>query len=60
MGYTPQHEQRNKLGILCPLKHLNQEEFDFCIQEKCAWFMIIQRACAINVLARQQPKKPDF
>jgi hypothetical protein len=36
----------NVLEIECPLSGT------FCIQEKCAWFMMIQRACAINVLAR--------
>lgn len=60
MGYTPKIYETNKLKIECPLKYAMPEIKVRCTQEKCAWFMIIQRACAINVLARQQPKKPDF
>jgi hypothetical protein len=42
----------NKLRIECPLKYSVPENGIECVQEKCAWFMMIQKACAINVQAR--------
>lgn len=45
MGYEPKIN-KNDLGIKCPLLQKD------CIQEKCAWWMYIQRACAVNVIAR--------
>jgi hypothetical protein len=49
----------NKLKIECPLRFNAPESGTECIQEYCAWWMIIQKACAINVNARQyyQSKK---
>jgi hypothetical protein len=49
MGYEPKH-QNNK--IKCPLKFAYPEIEQECIGSKCAWWMPIQRACAINVNAR--------
>jgi hypothetical protein len=42
----------NKLKIICPMKFSIPENGIECDQEKCAWWMIIQKACAINVNAR--------
>lgn len=55
MGYNPQYENnnnRNKLKIKCPMKFAYPEMEQLCITDKCAWWMPIQRACAINVNAR--------
>jgi len=53
--YEPKKQPRNDLGIQCPFK-FNLESAGFkadCIQEKCALWMHMQRACAFNVLARR-------
>lgn len=54
MGYEPEYHQ--KIKIFCPLKLANPRKEDnsdlFCEGIDCAWWMINQRACAINVLAR--------
>jgi hypothetical protein len=42
----------HELKIQCPLKYCTPENGIDCVQEKCAWFMILQHACAINVQAR--------
>jgi hypothetical protein len=42
----------NWIIIQCPMKFSVPENGVECIQEKCAWFMPVQKACAINVLAR--------
>lgn len=54
MGYTPKKE--NKFRIECPFKFSVPELGIDCIQEHCALFMPIQRACAFNVLARVKTK----
>jgi hypothetical protein len=43
---------QHELKIQCPLKYCTPENGIDCVQEKCAWFMILQHACAINVQAR--------
>jgi len=40
------------LKIECPLKFSTPECGKECIGINCAWFMPIQKACAINVNAR--------
>lgn len=50
MGYEPKYEPKNK--IKCPLKFSYPEIEQECICDKCAWWMIVQRACAVNVNAR--------
>jgi hypothetical protein len=57
MSYNPKYKNENKLKIECPLKYSTPENGVECVQENCAWFMILQRACAVNVLARQKPKQ---
>lgn len=49
MGYEPKKE---KFIIKCPLKFGYPEMEQECIGDKCAWWMIHQRACAVNVNAR--------
>ena len=58
MGYTPKYEKENtnKFEIECPLKYSHPEYSVLCVQQKCAWFMILQRACAVNVQARLKPQ----
>lgn len=54
MGYTPKKPEKkngNDLGIQCPF--LSSELIQDCIQEKCGLWMVQQRACAINVIARK-------
>lgn len=59
-----ERQNKNRLEIECPLKYSIPENGVECVQEKCAWFMIMQRACAVNVNARNknytpyQPAKP--
>lgn len=52
MGFEPEYNPKNKLKIECPLRFTVPEIGTECITDKCAWWMINQRACAINVLAR--------
>ena len=51
MGFTPQL-QNKFIKIQCPLKFNTPENGTECITEKCAFWMPIQKACAINVIAR--------
>ena len=51
MAFEPKKPE-NKFKIQCPLKFNTPELGVECIQDKCAWWMITQRACAINVNAR--------
>jgi hypothetical protein len=54
MGFEPVYKPKNK--IICPLKFANplkKDDNDFyCEGIDCAWWMINQKACAINVVAR--------
>lgn len=50
MGYEPKRPE--KFRIKCPLKLSYPEIEQECIGDKCAWWMVIQKACAINVNAR--------
>lgn len=50
MAYEPKNDK--KIRIKCPLKFAYPEIEQDCIGDKCAWFMPIQKACAINVNAR--------
>lgn len=52
MGFNPKKPENNYNKIECPLKFSTPELGTECIQESCAWFMINQRACAVNVNAR--------
>jgi len=49
---TTKHTENNKLKIECPLKFSTPECGTECIRINCAWWMPIQKACAINVNAR--------
>lgn len=57
MGYNPKKENKlnhkNDLNIVCPMRFTIPELGIECLQEKCAWWMIQQKACAINVGARK-------
>jgi hypothetical protein len=53
-SYSKHIVNTNKLEIECPLKYSTPEISQNCTQTKCAWFMPIQRACAINVMAREK------
>ena len=46
------HTENNRIKKECPLKYSTPENGVYCVQEDCAWFMIKQHACAINVSAR--------
>lgn len=56
MGFTPQIQKQNKnekwIEIKCPLKFAYPEVEQTCIKEKCAWWLPIQKACCVQVLAR--------
>lgn len=49
MGFNPEEK---KCRIKCPLKFGYPEIEQNCIGLKCAWWMPIQKACAVNVNAR--------
>lgn len=53
-------ENKNKLKIECPLKFNTPECGTECIGINCAWWMTIQRACAVNVNARILDTKRGF
>ena len=44
--------REHDLVLECPLKFSTPECGVQCIKDGCAWWMIQQRACAINVNAR--------
>ncbi|OGS40566.1 MAG: hypothetical protein A3K77_06025 [Euryarchaeota archaeon RBG_13_31_8] len=50
MGYEPKKPNNNNLK--CPMKFSYQEIEQYCEGLRCCWFMPIQRACAINCIAR--------
>lgn len=59
MGINPREDKKNDLGIKCPFR-FGQELAGFssdCIQENCALWMFVQRACALNVIARKEKRK---
>jgi hypothetical protein len=49
---TKHAENGNVFKIQCPLKFSTPECGTECIGINCAWWMPIQKACAINVNAR--------
>jgi len=49
MGFDPK-KPNNKLK--CPMKFSFPENGIDCDNMSCSWFMPIQRACAINCIAR--------
>lgn len=51
MGFTPKKPEKENI-IKCPLKFNTPELGEGCITDLCAWWMIQQNACAINVNAR--------
>jgi hypothetical protein len=57
---TKHTENTNFFKIQCPLKFNTPECGTECIGLDCAWFMPIQKACAINVNARILDTKRGF
>lgn len=52
MAFEPEYEPKPKFKIECPLKFNVPEIETECIRENCAWWMMHQKACAVNVNAR--------
>jgi hypothetical protein len=52
--------EKNPFKIECPLKFSIPEYSTECIGINCAWFMPIQKACAMNVNARVLDTKRGF
>ena len=57
---TKHTKNKGSFEIQCPLKYSAPENGIECVQEKCAWWMPIQKACAINVNARILDTKREF
>ena len=55
MGFEPKIPNKNDLGIQCPFRFsLEQSGFKAdCIQGKCALWLIHQKACSLQVIARR-------
>ena len=56
MGFEPKRPNKNDLGIQCPFR-FSLETAGFkadCIQRKCALWLIIQKACSLQVIARRK------
>jgi hypothetical protein len=57
MGFEPviilkQKQSKNWIEIKCPLRFAYPEIDQTCIKEICAWWLPIQKACAVQVLSR--------
>lgn len=52
LGFDPNKKNNKKINIKCPLKFGYPEIEQECIGNLCAWFMPIQKACAVNVNSR--------
>lgn len=54
MGFEPKIKDRNRLKIQCPFRFiLEQDGFKAdCIGYKCAFWLPIQKACSLQVIAR--------
>ena len=56
MGFEPKIPKKNDLGIQCPFRfsfELSGFKAD-CIQRKCALWLIFQKACSLQVIARRK------
>ena len=56
MVFEPKKPNKNDLGIQCPFRfsfELGGFKAD-CIQQQCALWLIFQKACSLQVIARRK------